>query len=449
MRAFTRQRDYNTSRKFFDKPFHLSILAVVSSKTLSVVIPALNEQDGIVQIIERVRALHPALNEQKVTLEIIVVDDGSQDRTALRAAQCADTRVIRHLVNRGYGAALKTGFRHASGELLAFIDADGTYPPEALPEMIRALDRENADLVVGSRMSGAASEMPVMRRVGNFAFAHMLSVLSGVRVQDSASGMRLLKRDALRQLYPLPNGLNFTPAMTTRALNEELKIVEVPIAYAERIGRSKLSVVRDGVRFTNTIVWTTMTYRPVRVWGGIGLALGGAAALLALVLIADWLMGNTWLAHLSPFFAFAMLVCGVLGTSIFSLGVMFSYLIAILTHKPVRRGMFGRVIFDPPLDYYFGRIGACAALSGILVSGIALWLITQHWTFEELWIWIVLGSLLIVVGAQLCMSYLVIRVLDELAQREASTQRDLVDADAGATELATEGGAEIGTTVQA
>ena len=215
--------------------------------------------------------------------------------------------------------------------------------------------------------------------------------------------------------------------MTTRALNEEIKIVEVPISYAERIGRSKLSVVRDGVRFTNTIVWTTMTYRPVRVWGGIGLAMGAVSAVLALLLIVDWLTGGTFLGALAPLAAFGMMVFGVLGASIFSLGVMFSYLIAIFTHKPVRRGMFGRVIFDPPLDYYFGRIGVLAAVSGLLISATSLVLIPLGWSFTQLWIWLLLGALLIVVGAQLGMSYLVIRVLDELAQREASAQRDLVD----------------------
>jgi hypothetical protein len=399
----------------------------MADETLSVVIPAWNEESGIVEIVERVRSVKPELEKANLHLEIVVVDDGSKDRTATLAAKCADTRVIRHLVNGGYGAALKTGFRHASGNLLAFLDADGTYPPEALPEMYRALVAENADIIVGSRMSGAKSEMPVTRRVGNFAFAQMLSILSGVKVQDSASGMRLLKRAVLPKLYPLPNGLNFTPAMTTRALNEDLVIVEVPITYSERIGRSKLSVVRDGVRFTNTIVWTTMTYRPVRVWGGIGLALGLVSAALAVLLVTDWAAGGAVLKTHAPSAAFLMLVTGVIGASIFSFGVMFSYLIAIFTRKPVRRGMFGRILFDPPLDYYFGWIGGLAVLGGILISGIALGLLAAQWSLAQLWVWLTLGVLLLVVGAQLGMSFLVIRVLDELALRDANTQRDLAE----------------------
>src|SRR5581483_2483871 len=202
---------------------------------------------------------------------------------------------------------------------------------------------------------------------------------------------------------------------------------EVPIAYSERIGRSKLSVVRDGMRFTNTMVWTTMTYNPVRLWGALGLAMSGVAAILAIVLLLDWLTGNALLKALTPFAAFALLVFGVLGAGVFSFGVMFSYVVALFTHQPVRRGMFGRVLFDPPLDYYFGRIGVIAACVGILVSLIVLGLIVQGWSLTQLWFWLLLSALLIVVGVELGMAYLVIRVLDELAQREASAQRDLVE----------------------
>ncbi len=398
-------------------------------KTLSVVIPAYNEQDGIVQIIERVRAVKPALAAQQVELELLVVDDGSRDQTSALASECADTRVIRHPANRGYGAALKTGFRSARGEYIGFLDADGTYPPEAFPELCAALESQHADLVVGSRMSGAASEMPPMRRIGNLVFAGMLSILSGVRVRDSASGMRVFRREILPQIYPLPDGLNLTPAMTTRAIHENLKIVEVPIAYSERIGRSKLSVVRDGMRFTNTIVWTTMTYNPVRVWGGVGLALGAVAALLALLLVADVAMSNTLLGAFAPFAAFVMMVTGVVGASIFSLGVMFSYLIAIFTDKPVRRGMFGRVIFDPPLDYSFGWFGMLAAGAGIVISLVAFVFSLQGVNVSQLWLWFLLAALLIMVGVQLGIAYIVIRALDELTRRHAESQRDLTDPD--------------------
>ena len=121
-------------------------------------------------------------------------------------------------------------------------------------------------------MAGAASQMPPVRRVGNLIFANLVSLVSAQRITDSASGMRVFKKAILERIYPLPDGLNLTPVMSTRALHEGLRMVEVPIPYSERAGRSKLSVARDGMRFAQSIVWTAFTYNPVRLFGIVGLA---------------------------------------------------------------------------------------------------------------------------------------------------------------------------------
>ena len=121
-------------------------------------------------------------------------------------------------------------------------------------------------------MLGADSEMPLVRRIGNTFFATLLSLVGRSVVTDSASGMRVFRREALGVLSPLPDGLNLTPVMSTRAMHERIAVLEVPISYRERVGRSKLSVTRDGLRFLKTIVWTTLTYNPVRILGVIGLA---------------------------------------------------------------------------------------------------------------------------------------------------------------------------------
>src|SRR5579885_3303361 len=111
---------------------------------LSVVIPALNEEDGIADIVRRVQATESSLKDVGVSgLELIVVDDGSRDRTADVVASLPNVRLIRHPVNRGYGAAIKTGFCQARGELLAFLDADGTYPPESLATLCRIALSQN------------------------------------------------------------------------------------------------------------------------------------------------------------------------------------------------------------------------------------------------------------------------------------------------------------------
>ena len=103
-------------------------------------------------------------------------------------------------------------------------------------------------------------------------FANLLSILGRQHITDSASGMRIFSRGILEQIYPLPDGLNLTPVMSTRALHESLRVAEVPIPYSERVGRSKLSVVRDGTVFLQSIVWTVMCYNPVRIFGLLGLA---------------------------------------------------------------------------------------------------------------------------------------------------------------------------------
>ena len=148
---------------------------------LTVVIPAYNEEKGIAQIMTRTLAVRDALKAAGVDgFELLVVNDGSRDQTRQVAEELAekypDVRVINHPVNRGYGAALKTGFSQARGELIGFLDADGTYPPESFPDLCRVA-MSDGDLVIGSRMAGAEGKMPAVRRIGNWLFATLLSCL--------------------------------------------------------------------------------------------------------------------------------------------------------------------------------------------------------------------------------------------------------------------------------
>ena len=398
-------------------------------KTLSVIIPAYNEEDGICSVIERVMNVHDAMAQVGFALELIVVDDGSRDQTATRVARYPDARLVCHIQNRGYGAAIKTGFRHATGDYLAFIDADGTYPPESLPDLCRAATRQQADVVIGSRMSGARSQMPLTRRVGNLAYSLLLSLIGNHLVRDTTSGMRLIRREILSHLYPLPDGLDFTPAMSTRAIHENLKIVEVPIPYAERLGRSKLSVVRDGLRFTNSIVWTALTYNPVRILGIISLAALGVAFFIAIYFLLLRLSGVTALNAGQVFALFGGAVLGFAGISLFSLGATFNYLVALFDRRPVRRGLFGKPIFDPPLDRHFGWMGIVSVIAGAGLSIAALALGLNGWDVTRLWFYLLASALLIIIGMQLFISWLVMRVLEQLAQRETATQHDLVESE--------------------
>lgn len=393
--------------------------------TLSIVIPALNEESGIADIARRVLGVRAALADAGVDgLELIVVDDGSTDRTAGVARGIEGVTVISHPRNRGYGAAIKTGFRHARGDLLAFLDADGTYPPEAFPDLCRALVADEADVVVGSRMVLAESGMPLSRKIGNTLFVSLINLIGPDRITDSASGQRVLRREALARLYPLPDGLNFTPVMTTRAVHENLRMVEWPIRYEERVGRSKLSVVHDGRRFLTTILWTALGYNPSRVLGLLGLAALAAAGALGAGLVALRAAGVDTLGPWGVFGAFGTLVGGVAGVSILNLGITFNYLVSLFHREPVRQGLFGRPVW-PGLDRAFGWLGVAAMLAGTALAAAALVLGLRGWDITRTWLWLLGGALGVLVGLQLAISWVLMRVLEELSVRDARAQADL------------------------
>jgi len=394
-------------------------------QTLSIIIPAYNEEDGIADIVERVLNIRPALAQSGAELELIVVDDGSRDSTVEIASRYPDVHLVRHRTNHGYGAALKTGFAQARGTWLGFLDADGTYPPEHFPALLAAGREQGADLVIGSRMSGSESQMPFSRRVGNLFFATLVSLVGNQRISDSASGMRLIRREVLARLYPLPDGLNFTPVMSTRAIHEGLEMIEVPIPYAERLGRSKLTIVGDGTRFLQSIVWTALNYNPVRILGAIGAACVALAALIGLALVAVRLQGVTELGTWGVLAVFAAQVLVVTGVSVFSLGATFNYLVSLFHRTPLRQGLFGRPIFDPPLDRQFGWLGLLITLGGLVATGVSLGLGLSGWSVSRLWLYLLASAMLILVGVQLMISWVVMRVLEGLNQREMLVTADL------------------------
>lgn len=394
--------------------------------TLSVVIPAYNEEDGIQEIMTRVLAVKRDLAQVGVDdLELIIVDDGSSDRTPELVMAQTGARLIRHAKNGGYGAALKTGFAAAQGEWIGFMDADGTYPPEYYPALYQAAVAEDADIVIGSRMAGAKSEMPAVRRLGNLIFAKLVSLISARSITDSASGMRIFKKTILPRLYPLPDGLNLTPVMSTRALHEQIKMVEVPIPYSERLGRSKLSVVKDGMRFAQSIVWTALNYNPVRPLGMIGLLALLIAGLIGGGLIAERLAGVVQVSPLGAFALFSALVFAVAGVSILTLGMSFNYFVALFHKTPVQQGFLGRPLFTQRLDRHFGWLGLIIFGLGILVALLSLLLGLQGWAVSRLWLYYLTSASLALVGIQLTIAWVQMQVLDTLRIREALVADDM------------------------
>jgi glycosyltransferase involved in cell wall biosynthesis len=279
---------------------------------LTIVIPAYNEEAAIAAIIERTLAAraHIVADSPVTEVEVVVVSDGSTDRTATIAREYADITLIEFEHNRGYGAAIKRGFDVGSGDLVGFLDADGTCDPRFFADLCAGLCQADAAIALGSRM-GPDSRMPPVRRLGNRIYAGLLSVLTNRVVHDTASGMRVIRRDALPRIYPLPDGLNFTPAMSARALlDPRLPILEIPMSYEERVGESKLNVFRDGLRFFQTILEMTLFWRPARVFLSGALLCGLVTVLLAAHPIEMWVTER----QLEESMIYRLLFCSFLGS---------------------------------------------------------------------------------------------------------------------------------------
>jgi len=274
-------------------------------------------------------------------------------------------------------------------------------------------------------MQGTDSQMPFTRRVGNSFFANLLTLIGSQKVTDSASGMRVFKREILEKLYPLPDGLNLTPVMSTRALHEGIDICEVPIPYSERVGRSKLSVVNDGSLFLKSIIWTALSYNPVRILGALGI-LGFLVTLaVGIGILVARLQGITTISPWGVAALFWAVISAVGGLSVFSLGVLFNYLVSLFYEKPIKQGLVGRPIFRPSLDRHFGWMGVLVLLVGFVIASVSLLLGIRGWEIARLWLYFLGSAMFILLGIQLIVFWVLMRVLEELSQREILSQRDL------------------------
>jgi len=173
---------------------------------LSIIVPAYNEEDAIEATIRQCLEARTVIADgtEVDAVEIVVVSDGSSDRTAEIAREFEpDIKLVAYPDNRGYGAAITTGFEKATGDLVSFMDADGTINPRDFVGLVNKLLSEGADICLGSRM-GKGSKMPPVRFLGNLFFRTLVQFLSGRHTTDVASGVRVLKRECLSRIYPLP-----------------------------------------------------------------------------------------------------------------------------------------------------------------------------------------------------------------------------------------------------
>jgi len=305
---------------------------------LGIAIPALNEEDNIESIIQRSLAARQYIQDHSsvTDVEVTVVSDGSTDRTVELASRYKDLiRLIVFSENQGYGAAIKEAWMESDAELLGFLDADGTCDPKFFAPLCNQLLDKKTDVVLGCRLN-TESEMPLLRRVGNSIFAFLLSIFASSRVRDTASGMRVVRRSSLTRLFPLPNGLHFTPAMSARAMmSDAIQISELDMPYHERVGESKLHVIRDGLRFLRVIVETGFLYRPSRPLNVAGAVLTLVSTVLMLPPVVYYLQHRAVLEWMIYRFLVSALTAQV-ALLLWAAAVTSSRIVAIAMHEEMR-----------------------------------------------------------------------------------------------------------------
>lgn len=224
---------------------------------ISIVIPAHNEEKSLGIVLKRTRK---TLRSFRNPYEIIVVDDGSTDKTSLIANE-KDVIVVRNHKNCGKGDALRIGFSYCKGDIIVTMDADGSNQPEELPQLIRPILKDEFDVVIGSRFKGSIENGAIKNTnlLGNRIFNLMILLLSWKRLTDSLSGFRALKRKALSNLNMVSVGYEIEAEMTIDLIKKGFTLVEVPINCAKPIGRvSMLNTFQDGLKILKTICKTCL-----------------------------------------------------------------------------------------------------------------------------------------------------------------------------------------------
>ncbi|MEA3188921.1 MAG: hypothetical protein QOD99_2751 [Chthoniobacter sp.] len=231
----------------------------VTELSVSVLIPAYNEEGALAETVELISQQRKYFKE----MEIVVINDGSKDRTG-EIARTLPVTLIEHPVNRGYGAGLKSGMARAKHEYILIADADGTYPLEDIPRLMA--EAPNFDMVVGAR-TGKIVEIPLLRRPAKWMITRLAQYLSQRDIPDLNSGLRVFRKETALRFLPLyPDGFSFTTTITLAMLTNHYSVKFMPINYLRRVGKSSIHPIRDTVNFTILIIRICAFFKPLQVF---------------------------------------------------------------------------------------------------------------------------------------------------------------------------------------
>ena len=215
-----------------------------SKNFLSIVIPAYNEEKTIGEVIAAIP------EDLTLPYEVIVVDDGSEDKTSEIALKFG-VIVIRHIINRGYGAAINTGFRAAKGNIIATIDADKQNEAKEISKLVQPILNGNADLVIGSRyLKGEEYRIPLITRLGEKFINGIIKLKYGLKITNPQSGFRAIKREILDLIGPVSEDkMAFTTELLFKSMSASKNVLEMPKSERSReYGKSKVNLIKDGFR---------------------------------------------------------------------------------------------------------------------------------------------------------------------------------------------------------
>ena len=250
----------------------------VREQLVSIIIPAFNEEAAIGDDLNKILDCMDASGFQ---YEVIVVDDGSTDKTAEIVRRYPRVRLIQHPTNRGTGAATNTAVRHARGEIIAMTDGDGTYPVQEIPTLLPYMDQY--DMVIGARTKEAGT-MKVLRTPAKWFIRTLASYLTETPIPDLNSGLRVFKKSlAVKFMHLLPHGHSWVSTITLAHLADDYLVKFVPIDYYPRKGRSSFDPVRDTYNYLLLVIRTVMYFNPIKVLLPVGIVLFFAGVIRQLV----------------------------------------------------------------------------------------------------------------------------------------------------------------------